>query len=700
MNPSNFSKTSKLSLLHRAKGCVLVALTALIPPLNGDSNTTPTIDDLSISELANVPAVVSSKFESLVFDSASASFVFDQKAIENLPVDSIPEMLRYAPGVHIVRPSNGIWGIGMRGINSRFFNRVQFTVDEQNVYSTIFAGLFGNQHDLLLEDVASIEVAYGPGGGTWNNNAVNGQVNVLMKTAFETEGTLLKTTLGSESRGVAARVGWAIDESSSARAFIKADNRDSSDTRNLFSNEWSTARAGFRYDKRPSTKDLVSISVEGFLSDLGYAYDLADFSTGELSLGIENEKLAGANTQLKWTRNNADGSEYSVRSWLAYSDLDAAYAAFGIATLGLEARGAFSLYDAHKIKFHVGGTYDEERTRSTLASDFTARILKNSAFYAGFQDEWELIDDTLDLSWGVNIRHEDKSQITTYSPNIRLSYKLDETSRIWTSYSRASRTTPVALSVIESLRSGKLIDTVIPSPFGTLTFDRQLTDASSTKELDTETLDAFEIGYRKQFSNSRGSFQINAFKYKYDNIFARIGDEALPVFDVENPYLGISGSYTNLLKGDAHGFEAYLNWKFSDLFDVSASYSRLVDTFEPLVESDDPFVNSSIQFSLREFDNSTPGNLATLNISSDFSDNWNLNTGFRYSCKYDFAKGLQPAIFQLDTRLSWQASDILKLSLVGRNLLDDTTQDIRLKDFFGHWTETKREIYLEVKASF
>lgn len=664
--------------------------------MQAQSNSTADIDGLTLSELSDIPAVVSSKFESLVFDSASASYVFDQNAIENLAVDSIPELLRYAPGVHIVRPSNGIWGIGMRGINSRFFNRVQFSVDEQNIYGTIFAGLFGNQHDLLFEDISSLEVAYGPGGGTWNNNAVNGQINVLMKTAFETEGTLLKSNFGTETQGIAVRQGWAIDETSSARVFVKTDHRDSSDTRDLFSNEWSTARAGFRYDKRPSSKDLVSISVEGFYSDLGYAYDLADFSTGDLQFDIKNELLKGANTQIKWTRNNANGSEYSVRSWLSYSDLDAPYAAFGIFTVGAEARGSIPLAKNNKLNLNIGGSYDQEHTRSTLASDFTKDLLTNSAVYAGFQDEWEIVKDQLDLSFGLNVRFEEKSEITTYSPNIRISHKLTDNSRIWAAYSESSRTTPVALSVIESLRSGKIVDTL----YGPYYFDRQLTDASSTTELDTETLDAFELGYRVRFPDSRGSFQINGFIYEYNNIFARIGDEAIAVFEAENPYLSISGSYTNLLKGDAHGFETFFNWKFSDLFDLSASYSRLIDTFEPIVTSDDPFIQNSIQFSLDEFDNSTPGHLATINVSSNLSERWNLDTGLRYSSSYDFAKGEQASIFQLDSRLSWDATDTIRLSLVGRNLLSPSTKDIRLKDFFGHWTETKREVYLEVKANF
>ncbi len=688
----------------------------------------PEIDKLSILELADVPAIASSKPESLVFDSASASYVFDASDIADLPVDSIPEMLRYAPGVHIVHPSNGIWGIGMRGINSRFFNRVQFTVDEQNVYNTIFAGIFGNQHDLLLDDVSSVEIAYGPGGGTWNNNAVNGRVNVLMKTAFETEGTILKTKVGTESASAAARVGWAIDETSSARVFAKVGQRASSDTRDKFSNQWDTARAGFRYDKSPSSRDLISISTEAFYSDLGYAYDLANLDTGSLTTESKAESLKGVNAQAKWTRNNPDGSAYSVRGWTAYSDLNAAYAAFDIVTMGIEGRGRFPINDSHELSYNIGAAFDEETTDSTATSDFNAESFNDFAAYAGFQHDWSLIEDTLDLSWGGTARAEDRSSKEIFSPNARLSFKLTENSRIWTSYSLSSRTTPTALNVIESLRSGKIIDDPITFPIVQdadptnpdhfRTINHRLYDAQSIKELDPETLDAFELGFKHHFSENKGSFQINSFYYKYDNIFARAGTGVGTEHGTEESYIKINITYDNLLKGEAYGYEASFNWVFSELFDVTLGYSRLIDTFEPLYQAtvnpadySSPiqlaqaegfanFLNDLTEFSRSEFDNSSPGHLATLNIKNNLSNSVSIDTGLRYSSSYDFAKGGQPTIFQLDTRISWQVRDSLRLSLVGRNLLDAHTEDIRLKDFFGHWTETSREVYLEAKLDF
>lgn len=662
----------------------------------------PTTSERDLEELANTPVIVSSRLESQVFNAPTGSFVFDEEDFENLPVDSIPEMLRYAPGVHIIRPSNGIWGLGIRGINSRFFNRALFTVDEQNVYASIFAGLFGNQHDLLVDDVASVEVAYGPGGGTWDNNAVNGMVNVRMKTAFETEGNLLKLNIGTENAGFAARSGWAVNDTTSARIYLKANKRESSLTRYPYENDWDTARTGFRIDHRPTSYDLISVSGEAFYSDLGYAYNLADFETGELNFVATSERLSGGNAQFKWTRNRSNDSSYSVRSWIGYSDLDSAYAAFGTWTGGIEARGKQQLGDNHSLSINAGASYHEENTHPTDASDFTDPKLKSFATYAGFQDEWKIIPDKVDVSWGIDFRHDDRAKDTVVSPNARVIYELSDRSRLWLSYSQANRTPPVSLSVIESLRSGKALDQPlpIPTPGGVITINHSLTNAISTTKLDAEELDSFEAGYRIVFPDEVSSLTFNAFSYQYDKLIGRIGLSQEFSLTTPTPYVNVQVGYDNLLEGEAHGLEISLDWHVNDRNKVRLNYSNMSDSFESLITPKNDFESAFIVFTIDEFDNSTPEHLATLNVNSQLSDKWNLDTGLRYSSSYDFAKGYQPEIFQVDARLSWQKSESLRISLVGRNLLDPTTQEARLKDFFGHWTEVKREVYLEVTTQF
>lgn len=695
--PSNFFAT--------LRAVCLAAASAYLPGAGAQSDAEappPASDQVSLEELANTPVIISQRLESQVFNAPTGSFVFDEEDIANLPVDSIPEMLRYAPGVHIVRPSNGIWGLGIRGINSRFFNRALFTVDEQNVYASIFSGLFGSQHDLLMEDVASVEVAYGPGGGTWDNNAVNGMVNVRMKTAFETEGSLLRVNIGTENRGVAGRIGWAINDTTSARVYAKANHRDSGFTRFPYENDWDTARAGFRIDHRPSSHDLLSVSGETFYSDLGYAYNLADFQTGDLSFVATNERLAGGNAQFKWTRNRSNDSSYSVRSWVGYSYLDAAYARFGTWNGGIEARGSQRFSDRHVLSYNLGAAHHEEHTNSTAASDFTESHLSSFSTYAGFQDEWEISPEKVKLSWGLDYRYDKRASDSTLSPNARLIYEINDRSRFWISYSQANRTPPVSLSVIESLRSGKALDAPlnIPTPAGNLTIEHSLADAAARTQLDPEELDSYELGYRTIFPDDRGSFTLNAFTYRYDELIGRVGvNQSLSLF-TPTPYVDIDVAYDNLLKGEGNGFEASLDLKLNSIQRAKINYSRLSDSFDSLITPENNFQAGFIGFTIDEFDNSTPDHMATVNLITDIADDWKLDTGFRYTSSYAFAKGAQPEIFQLDARLTWLKSESLRLSLVGRNLLDSTTQEARLKDFFGHWSEVKREAYLEITAQF
>jgi len=373
-----------------------------------------------------------------------------------------------------------------------------------------------------------------------------------------------------------------------------------------------------------------------------------------------------------------------------------------MATAGGEARSRIRMGDAHFLSFNAGVTYDQEHTRATPTSDWTRNFLSNFAAFAGIQDEFTLIPEKLTASWGLDFRHEDKSNIFTTSPNARLIYLLKESDRLWASFSQSNRTTPVSLSVIESLRSGKSIAPPInlDTSLGAVSLDRNLSNAFSNRELGKETLDAFEIGYRKVFEDARASFDLNAFCYRYTDIFARKGVSGTPELSVARPFLNVQGTYDNALDGEALGFETTFSWRLNERLDISASYSRLSDSFDPIIDSNDPFVQNSLQFSADEFDHSTPDNMASLILSSDFANYWNLNTGFRYSSSYDFPKGLQPSIFQMDSRLSFQPREGLQISIVGRNLLDPKTQEARLKDFFGHWTEIRREVYLEVKAEF
>jgi iron complex outermembrane recepter protein len=52
-------------------------------------------------------------------------------------------------------------------------NKLLVLIDGRTVYTPLYAGVFWDVQNLLLEDVERIEVISGPGGALWGANAVS-----------------------------------------------------------------------------------------------------------------------------------------------------------------------------------------------------------------------------------------------------------------------------------------------------------------------------------------------------------------------------------------------------------------------------------------------------------------------------------------------------------------------------------------------
>ena len=83
-------------------------------------------------------------------------------------------------------------------------------IDGRTVYSPLFAGVFWNMVDYVLDDIDRIEVIRGPGAVLWGANAVNGVVNIITRHSRDTQGTLVSLAAGNEDPLIAeARYGGA-----------------------------------------------------------------------------------------------------------------------------------------------------------------------------------------------------------------------------------------------------------------------------------------------------------------------------------------------------------------------------------------------------------------------------------------------------------------------------------------------------------
>lgn len=679
----------------------LLLLTLFVCKVSTWGQTGSNFSELSIEQLAQLPIVETSKSDYQLFDAPNGSFVFNSEAIENLPVDSIPELLRYAPGTHIMRASNGAWGLGIRGMNSRFLGRSLYTVDEQTQYGTIFNGLFGSDHDLLLDDVAAVEVVFGPGGTLWGTNAANGRVNVLLKSVFETEGTALKTRIGTKNRSADARHGWLINENSGARVWAKKSDRKS--PTDSYDETWKSDRAGIRYEYRPGSKDLLSVSAETYNSELGTARDLLDPNTGVPYLIQGPEDQSGFGAQIKWTRQENPDNASSFRAWINSTEFRSLYADYDLELLGMELRRFYSPSESHKFVFAAGMASDGQTLidsdEATFIDDYSKRTTNG---HFGGEYTFKPDPDALEFNLGLSGSYDSQSDSVATLPSLRLFASPTENSRAWISYSSSSRAMPTGIGALSEFQQGYLQarPISIPTPGGIIEFDTHRVNIVWQDSLvENERLDALEFGYRINQANG-GSLSVTAFVNQYQNVFGLRDFKLTPIMAEVSPYILNEVTLENIADGYSTGLEISKNWFISDNQDFIFNYSYITESFDAF----DSFQSNIdrmpvLQRDMASLNNNVPHHHASLWYAYSL-DEWRFDLGLRYNSQFDGQRSRQGESLQSDIRLSWKNQQGLKISIVGRNLLSPETDETVLKTYIGRGSEVPREAYLEADLQF
>ncbi|MBC8001764.1 MAG: Plug domain-containing protein, partial [Opitutaceae bacterium] len=152
---------------------------------------TNSVADLSLEELINLKVTSVSRKEEMLYESPAAIFVLSNDDLRRSGATSVADALRLVPGLQVAAIDSGNWAVSARGFNSQFSNKLLVMIDGRTVYSPLFSGVYWDAQQVFLDDVDRIEVIRGPGATVWGANAVNGVINILSKSARDTQGGLL-----------------------------------------------------------------------------------------------------------------------------------------------------------------------------------------------------------------------------------------------------------------------------------------------------------------------------------------------------------------------------------------------------------------------------------------------------------------------------------------------------------------------------
>lgn len=628
----------------------LLAAIALLLAIPACAQQKP--DDLtnkSIEDLMNMEVTSASRKEQKLSSVPAAIFVITQQDIRDSGATKIPDLLRMVPGLDVAQINANTWAISARGFNLQFANKLLVLVDGRSVYTPLFGGVNWDTLDIPLEDIDRIEVICGPGGTIWGDNAVNGVINIMTKSAADTKGGLVVAGDGTEPQGFGTlQYGGKILGETSYRAFVKFLNtggfpslsgQDGNDDYHLL-------HGGFRADSTLSQKDSLTTQGDIYTGQEGATITHSSFTPPE-NVNVQRlADLSGGNILERWTHTFSTRCDTSLQFYFDNYKRDGPESNEARNTVDFDFQNHIALGARNDLIWGAGYRYTEDHTVGTIDQSFVPADFSGSLFELFLQDEITLKPDRLSLYVGSKLENGYLSGYD-FDPSVRLAWTPTNRRTVWASISRASRT--------PSRRDTGLDATLaaLPGPTQVALF--------GNPDFQSEHVIAYEAGYRAQASRNF-SFDAALFFNDYSSLESV---ESLPPYfdpDFNPPLTVVPMSFANKLYGTTEGVELFGTWKVTSRWTLSPGFSFLEMHLHTQA-------NSLDTTSIADAQGSNPGQQAQLRSHVDLAKNLAWDTNAYYV-------GRLPAQFvasytRLDSLLTWRPRERIEFSVVGQNLLSD-----------------------------
>jgi len=641
------------------------------------------LSQMSLEQLMNVQVTSVSRRPQRLIEAAAAIQVITSEDIRRSGASSLPEALRLADNLQVAQISAHDWAISARGFNADLANKLLVLIDGRAVYTPLYGGVLWNVQDYPLSDIERIEVISGPGGTLWGANAVNGVINIITKSAQDTQGLHAEAAAGNQlDDQEELRYGAEPVAGLYLRTYGQYTGRAHEVTTSGASalDAWQVGRSGFRLDDEATSRDRLTLQ--------------GDFYHGvEDAGGLGQEDLSGGNILGRWTHFAPNGSSMSLQLYYDHTYLRQPYAASPANPPFYTGFPATALADElntddaqFQYQFTAGLRQQivwgwEYRATQELDQGLFVRFLPtqlDQSLYSGFLQDQILLATDLSLIVGSKIERNDYTGFE-FEPNIRWQWNPQPQQLLWAAVSRAVRT-PSRYDRDLLVPSGL---TNAPPPY---IFPTAFLRGS--ENFVSETLIAYELGYRAAFG-SQWSGSLSTFFNDYNHLRSTTATATTADYPFPFPVY-----FQNNLQGTTEGLELSGTYKPLEGWQVHAGYDLLlehlhvspgqVDATGALNETADPkgqaFLRSSV-----DLPRST-----TVDAALRWVDTLHIDNGPTGGP----VVGTVPAYWQLDARLAWQATRNLTLSLVGQNLLREYHVE------YGYPSPAREQIARSVFAKF
>jgi iron complex outermembrane receptor protein len=636
------------TVLAAARAAVIAGgLLAIGSPAAAQSVPPVSLRDLSLEALGNLEVLSVTKQTTEIWHTPAAMSVITREDIRRSGARSIPQVLRLAPGVEVERIDASHWSIGIRGFGDQFSKSVLVLIDGRNTYSPLFAGTFWPAYDILLEDVERIEVIRGPGGTIWGGNAVNGVINIVTRHTADTRGTLALFGTGTDDPGTAAvRRGGGNGAGLDYRVYAKGfaiGPQYHPDGAEFDANGWMI-QSGFRADWDQGAGQTLTIQGDLSKGQHGQRVRAATFSPATATTLDGLADTSGGNVMAVW-RRRLDTGELRVQGYYDRIVWRAPHFAETRDTIDFDYVQSAHAHARHRLNWGAGLRWSPGAFTAVLQTlDFTPRRDTSRIYSAMVQDEIQLVPERLSMAVGTKLEHNSYTGLEI-QPSVRMAWTPGPRQTVWSAVTRAVR--------IPSRIERAVASSSLATPVGPV-----FLQITGNPAFQAERLIGYEAGYRSLVGNLYVGF--SGFHNEHRGL-AGFGAGPITVAGAgANRYTVVQVPYVNGVDGTSTGFEFAPDWSATSAWRLKGSYAfRSIALHSTPVNIDTKAVS--------RYEGSTPQHLMRVQSSVDLPNGWEVDVAYRSATRTParLVNGFHTA----DARLGWRVTDMLQLSIEGRNLL-------------------------------
>ena len=605
----------------------------------------PDLTAVPIEELAAMKVITVSRRPEARLQAAGAVHVVTAEDIRRSGAETLPDVLRLAPGVQASVIDADEWALAVRGFASRLSRSVQVLMDGRRLWSPLFAGVFWDAQDAVLEDLERVEVVRGPGGALFGANALNGVINILSKDAHATQGGLVSVAGGTAERHVNARWGDTIGDSAAYRLYGRYLRRDGTEPVSpvAYDDAWRMLRAGGRLDGRAGSRDEYTLTADVYDGRSRLRTVVASL-TPPFAQDVEGPvRLRGGNAVATWRRTFSGDSDGWLHVYYDDARRTEPYYAFKRQTVQVEAQHRFTWGERHETTW--GASYDF--SHGVFTGSPTLQIVppaRNDDIAGLFVQDETRVARTVRLFLGGKLEWNDYSG-WNLQPSGRLAWSPRPRHTLWGAVSRAVRT---------SSRFERDILLYTPLSASQPLFAKSV----GSPDFSPESVLTYEAGYKTHLASLLAD--VTGFYSRYDDLATN--ERGAPVVEAggpgEPPRVVIPVTIGNGQEGSAAGVEATLTASIVARWRVQGAYSflRVNQTTKP----------GSTDTSAA-YEGNSPRHQLWLTSYLTLFPRAAFDLVFRRVG--EIATHHVPAFSEVDARLGVRPADILELSVVGKNLL-------------------------------